>query len=102
MNQDISIILIIETQMVPALIGCAVVTGRSDVLSPIDEVSRMTDDPCDNEIKVWFEIGKSQSLQDVLSHHKGFCERSCVNFSGKSLRDVMHFGCLNITTKLMG
>ena len=85
-NQDISIILIIETQMVPVLVSCAVVTWRSDLLSPIDEVSRMTDGPCNNEMKIWFEIGKSQSLQDVLGHHKGFCERSCVKLSGKSCK----------------
>ena len=44
------------------------------------------DGPCNNEIKIWFEIGKSQSLQDVLGHHKGFCERSCAKLSGKSFK----------------
>ena len=42
------------------------------------------DSPCNNEIKIWFKNRKSQSLQYVLGHHKGFCERSCVKLSGKS------------------
>ena len=44
----------------------------------------MMDGPCDNEIKIQFEIGKSQSLQDVPGRHTGFCERSCAKLSGKS------------------